>query len=127
MSCRRFVLTALLVLGVAHAVAAQGQGNAAPATVDVNRLPINLERIQRKLRQTAVREERNGLNLSYVVEVYGQSPPIQFFAPREDLRRGPVPYGAPTHRQMIEAVTPQEHRAPAADLGALFGLGRKKR
>jgi hypothetical protein len=117
MTCRRLVLTALLVFGVAHASAAQGQESAPAApTVDVNRLPVNMERIQRKLRQASVREERDGLNLKYMVDVFGLAPPIQFFAPREDLRNGPVPYGAPTHRQMIEAVTPQEYRAPAAQI-----------
>lgn len=118
MTCRRLVLTALLVLGLAHVAAAQGQGSApAPApAVDVNRLPINMERIQRKLRQAAVREERDGLNLKYMVDVFGQAPPIQYFALREDLRNGPVPYGAPTHRQMVDAVTPQEYRAPAAQI-----------
>jgi hypothetical protein len=117
MTCRRLVFTALLVLGFAHASAAQGQESApaAPA-VDVSRLPVNMERIQRKLRQASVREERDGLNLKYMVDVFGLAPPIQFFAPREDLRNGPVPYGAPTHRQMIEAVTPQEYRAPAAQI-----------
>jgi hypothetical protein len=117
MTCRRLVFTALLVLGFAHASAAQGQESApaAPA-VDVSRLPVNMERIQRKLRRASVREERDGLNLKYMVDVFGLAPPIQFFAPREDLRNGPVPYGAPTHRQMIEAVTPQEYRAPAAQI-----------
>ena len=75
-----------------------------------------MERIQRKLRQASVREERDGLNLKYMVDVFGLAPPIQFFAPREDLRNGPVPYGAPTHRQMVDAVTPQEYRAPAAQI-----------
>jgi hypothetical protein len=116
MTCRRLVLTALLVLGLAHTSAAQAKGSAPAPAVDVNRLPINLERIQRKLRQAAVREERDGLNLKYMVDVFGLAPPIQFFAPREDLRNGPVPYGAPTHRQMVEAVTPQEYRAPAAQI-----------
>jgi hypothetical protein len=114
MTCRRLVLTTLLVLGLAQASAAQAQ-QSSPA-VDVNRLPVNMERIQRKLRQTAVRDEREGLNLKYIVDVFGQAPPIQFFAPREDLRNGPVPYGAPTHRQMVDAVTPQEYRAPAAQI-----------
>ena len=31
-----------------------------------------------------------------------------------------VPYGAPTHREMIEHVTPQEYRSPVMDFNALF-------
>jgi hypothetical protein len=99
-------------------------GLAAPAVaqngVDVNRLPVDLDRIQRGLRESAVREEREGLNLRYTVEVYGQAPPIQLFGPEANLGSGPVPYGAPTHREMIEHVTPKEFRAPAADLSALI-------
>ena len=93
---------------------------AAQETLDVSRLPLNLDRIQRELRQSALREERQGLTLRYVVEVYGQAPPIVFFRPDANLVHGPVPYGAPTHWDMIEQVTPKEYRAPAADFGALF-------
>ncbi|MBI3047585.1 MAG: hypothetical protein HYY76_04675, partial [Acidobacteria bacterium] len=67
-----------------------------------------------------IREERDGLNLRYTVEVYGQAPPIVLFGPEANLESGPVPYGAPTHRDMIEHVTPREFRAPAADLSALI-------
>jgi len=88
--------------------------------IDVDRLPVNLERIQRGLRQSAVREEREGLNLRFTVEVYGQAPPIVLFEPGANLQSGPVPYGAPTHREMIEHVTPKEFRPPAADIGALI-------
>ena len=70
---------------------------AAQETLDVSRLPLNLDRIQRELRQSALREERQGLNLRYVVEVFGQAPPIVFFRPDANLVHGPVPYGAPTH------------------------------
>lgn len=89
--------------------------------MDVGKLPVNLERIGRQLRQAEAREQRGaGLNLQYFVDVYGQAPRIELFAPTENLLNGPVPYGAPTHRQMIEAVTPQEYRAPAADFSALL-------
>ena len=92
----------------------------AQEAVDVSRLPLNLDRIQRGLRQSAIREERQGLNLRYVVDVYGQAPPLVLFGPEDNLVYGPVPYGAPTHRDMIEHVTPKEYRAPAADFSALL-------
>lgn len=88
--------------------------------MDVSRLPVDLDRIQRGLRESAIREERVGLNLRYTVEVYGQAPPLVLFGPEDNLVTGPVPYGAPTHKEMIEHVTPKEYRAPAADLSALF-------
>lgn len=88
--------------------------------VDVDRLPINMSKIQKELERQADREERDGLNLRYNLHVYGVAPRLQFFAEGEDLTTGPVPWGAPTHREMIEHVTPQEFRAPAADFSALL-------
>lgn len=99
---------------------ALGSPALAQTPVDVSRLPIDLERIQRALRASADREEREGLNLRYRVQIYGQAPPIVLFGPNANLASGPVPYGAPTHREMIEHVTPKEFRAPAADFSALI-------
>src|SRR5262245_23235323 len=81
--------------------------------IDVSRLPINLARIQRQLRQSTVRDESEGLRLRYVVDVYGQAPRIELFAREENLRDGPVPYGGPTHNELLRVITPQEHSAPA--------------
>ena len=113
MTSRQIALVALLSSTLALPAAAQN-------SVDVVKLPVDLDRIQRQLRQSAVREERDGLNLRYVVDVFGRAPRIELFAPAPNLMTGPAPYGAPTHRQMIEMITPQEYRAPAADFGALF-------
>src|ERR1700752_2720921 len=89
--------------------------------IDVSRLPVNLKRIERELRQSTVRDESKGMLIRYKVDVYGQAPPIEFFNRNDpNLFAGPVPYGAPTHREFIEHVTPQEYRAPAADLQSLF-------
>lgn len=88
--------------------------------VDVSRLPVDLIRIQRALQESTIREERDGLNLRYTVEVYGQAPPLVFLGPEGHWATGPVPYGAPTHRDMIEHVTPKEYRAPVADFSALL-------
>lgn len=92
----------------------------AQESLDVSRLPVDLDRIQRGLRESAVREEREGLNLRYRVQVYGQAPPIVLFGPEANLTTGPVPYGAPTHRDMVDHVTPREFRTPAADISALI-------
>ena len=88
--------------------------------VDVSRLPIDLDRIHRALLASTIREERDGLNLRYTIEVYGQSPVIVLFGPRDNLTTGPVPNSAPSHREMIEHVTPKEFRAPVADFSALL-------
>jgi len=99
---------------------AGGQAVTLPAPIDVSRLPIDLERVYRELRPSTVREERDALNLRYFVDVYGQSPRIELFGPDANLTSGPVPYGGPTHRDMLEQMTPKEFRAPAADFSALL-------
>jgi hypothetical protein len=108
----RMGLAALVVLSLTPVAYAQG-------TIDVSRLPLDLARIQRELRQSGNREEHEGLNLRYFIGVYGQAPPIVVFGPEDNLIHGPVPYGAPTHKDMMEHVTPKEYRAPVADIGAL--------
>jgi hypothetical protein len=119
----RVTAIALVVLSFAGSASAQqGSSPVQPASVrvDVSRLPLDLERIQRELRQSTSTEVRDGLNLRYQIEVYGRAPEIRFFTPEDNLTTGPVPYGAPTHRQMIEHVTPQEYRAPVMDFTSLF-------
>lgn len=101
------------------AMPAQAQ-DPVPAGIDVSRLPIDLERIYRELRHTADREERDGLNLRYYVNVTTQAPPIVFFRQEDNLVYGPVPYAAPTHRDMLEQMTPKEFRTPVADFNALL-------
>jgi len=115
MTCRRFGLTALLVFTLVRTAAVGAQ-----ETVDVSKLPVDVARIQRHLRQATVREEREGLNLRYVVDVYGRAPRIELFTRQENLLSGPVPYGAPTHREILNVITPQEFRAPVAEFGSLF-------
>lgn len=106
--------------GSADEPAGKGATKPAESTVDVSRLPINLDRIQRQLRQSTVRDESDGLRLRYVVEVFGQAPRIQLFGGSENALTGPAPYGAPTHQDMLQIMTPQEFSAPAANFGNLF-------
>ena len=119
---RRLVITAVLVLATAHVVAAQSAAPAPSASpvattgVDVSRLPINMARIQREFRAAEIREQHQGLNLRYFVEVYAPAPPLVFFTKEDNLSYGPVPYGAPTHRDMLWMLTPPAHR------GSLYAL-----
>jgi len=113
MNLNRASLIGLLILGAAHAAAAQ------QTSVDVKRLPLDLTKVTRQLRQTAATESHNFLHIRYSVDVYGQSPRIELFTKRDNLATGPVPYGAPTHREMIDHVTPIEYRAPIMDFSAL--------
>ncbi len=115
MHLMRVVLIGLVVLGTANLAAAQQQ-----APVDVKRLPIDLAKVTSQLRQSAATESHNGLHIRYTVDVYGEAPRIELFTKQDNLATGPVPYGAPTHREFIEHVTPQEYRAPAANFAALI-------
>jgi hypothetical protein len=107
-------LIGLLLFGAADRAFAQ------QASVDVKRLPIDLAKVTRELRQSAATESHNGLHIRYTVDVYGQAPRIDFFTKQDNLASGPVPYGAPSHQEMINHVTPQEYRAPYADIGNLI-------
>jgi hypothetical protein len=98
----RIALIGLLVVGAANVAAAQGQ--AQPA-VNVSRLPIDLNRLQHDLRQSAsTQSENHGLKITYRVDVYGQAPRIEIFNKEDNLTTTPAPYGAPTHRDMMDAV-----------------------
>jgi hypothetical protein len=118
----------LLVLSLAGPAGAGQQEPAAPpagageqrSTVDVDRLPLNLNRISRQLKHAADLEERDGLNLRYTIQIYGAAPPLDIFNEETNLVNGPVPYGAPTHRELIDHVTPREFRPPVADFSALI-------
>jgi hypothetical protein len=123
MHIRRAGTVVILALGLAAPAAAQQRAMAAQpspqAAIDVSRLPLNLQRIQRELQQTTVREQRDGLNLRYQIEVFGRAPEIKLFLPEDNLQSGPVPYGAPTHQEIIRHITPKEFSSPVMDFSAL--------
>ncbi len=138
MNFSRFAFTAFLVFGVAQAAAAQSPAPAAGATgttgvidarapapaaaqpVDVSRLPVDMNRIERRFRQSLIREEREGLNLRYFVEVFAPAPKLQLFTKQDNLEHGPAPYGGPTHREMLDMMTPRYFR----HLGGIDVLNR---
>ena len=95
--------SAVLLFGVAQAAAAQvptgtsgttaaNQGVFATTTIDVSRLPIDLQRIQSRFRQGQIREERSGLNLRYFVDVFAKAPELKLFTKEDNLEYGRAPY-----------------------------------
>jgi hypothetical protein len=117
MTVTRFVCTAVLMVGLAQTAAAQAPARAAAArapgvvaTIDVTRLPIDLKRIERGFRQAEIREEHKGLDLRYFVQVFAPAPKIVLITSRDNIEHGPAPYGAPTHREMVDMMTPQHFR-----------------
>jgi hypothetical protein len=120
MDLKRSVLTAVVVGGLATSAFAQESPAPPKAPIDASRLGIDVSRIQRQLKQDASRGERNGLNLKYYIDVYGTTPAFQLFANSKEATQGPVPYGEPTNREMLNIMTPPEFRAPVMDFSAFM-------
>ena len=120
------VSSALLVVGLAAGANAQVTETSAPPAPAAPAPPepthqygLNLARIQRGLQKSAERQDYDGLNLRFYVNVYAPAPAIKLFTPLDNLLYGPVPYGGPTHRDMMNVMTPQEFRAPVADFSGI--------
>ena len=120
------VSSALLVVGLAAGADAQTidispqPATASPAPPEsTQQYGLNLARIQRGLQKSAERQDYDGLNLRFYVNVYAPAPPIKLFTPLDNLLYGPVPYGGPSHRDMMNVMTPQEFSAPAADFSGI--------
>src|SRR3954453_701820 len=101
------LLAAALCIGFATPAPA-GQEKSAPGTVatttpgvDLARLPVNVSRIGRQLRQAESPEDRTGMRLKYTIQVYGELPRIKLFTPLDNLLSGDIPNSAPTHNDMI--------------------------
>jgi len=88
--------------------------------IDVTKLGVSLKRIQRGLFIAESREKQGGsaLHLEFNVQVYGQAPKIEVLK-GVDLLNGPVPGTAPSHRQVIDFLTPQIYRTPGMPVSAL--------
>ena len=113
------VLAVLLLLSPLAPVAAAAQDVDGPR-VRAARVPVNLERVKRKLAALpASDDERSLLDLSYYLEVYGRTPRLNLLA-GFDSHTGPVPFGAPSHADMQALWTPQAFSAPVANLSSLF-------
>ena len=120
------VSSALLVVGLASGAsgqtpepAAEPSAAAAASKEPAEQYGLNLARIQRGLRKSAERQDYDGLNLRYYISVYAPAPSIKLFTPLDNLLYGQAPYGGPTHRDMMNVMTPQEFRAPVADFSSV--------
>lgn len=92
----------------------------APEAIDAGKLGVDLNKIQKGLAEAA-EEERlsaDGLRIDYRVQVFGSAPAPDFFESFNPVT-GQVPWGGPTHRDVLDVLTPVEFRAPAANFSAL--------
>ena len=112
------LLTMLLLSPIAPVQADTQEVDRAP--LPAVRLPINLERVKRKLAALpASDDERSLLSLSYYLEVYGSAPRIDLLE-GFDTHIGPTPFGGPSHDDMRALWTPEEFSSPVVDLGSLL-------
>jgi hypothetical protein len=121
------VLTSILALtsssrGQTPAASAAEEAPRQPAAsqppVDVSPLGVSLDRIRRELAPARETQTHDGpMKLSFTVQVIGQAPKIDLL--QGFSLNGPLPYGAPTHREVLDVVTPQAYRAPVVPLSAI--------
>ena len=102
--------------------APRGQAQAVPS---VESLGMSFDRIKRELRILPPSTAKTALKLEYYVEVRGLLPPMPLFRPGE-LTTGPVPYGAPTHWDMMNHVTPEAFKAGTVPVSSLAIMGIAK-
>ena len=112
MQLTAFILLVALLVPTA-AVAQQAE------TVDASKLGVSLDRIRRQLRQAEARDDTgvSGLKVTYTVEVFGKAPKINFF--ENFPLTGPSLYGAPTHREVVDFLTPQAFKSPTLPVSAI--------
>lgn len=127
MISRTAAALAVLLLGPALAAAtARSQEAGPPAPLPAVELPINLERVKRRLEVLPGSEEaRSRLKIEFYVNVYARAPeidPLEGF----DIHTGLVPFGSPSHADMMRQWTPAGFDVATVDLGSVLGwiIGR---
>ena len=125
---RALALLFAVTLALPASVRAQGTSAAAPADqkpeatpqVDASKLGVSLSRIKRELAQAeaaAAMPEDGRLKFSFTVEVVGSAPKINVL---EGFPvSGAVPYGSPTHEEVLDVLTPKEFRRPIIPFSAI--------
>ena len=127
-------VTALLLVAIlamptsaAAQAAQQAQATQQPQTpaVDVSKMGVDLSRIKRELAEPQAEPESDSpFRVSFRVEVVGSAPKIDFL---EGFSvNGPMPYGSPTHQEVLNVLTPQAYRSPTADILGLAAVAAQK-
>ena len=123
---RRFVAVLLVaVLAMPSVALAQAAQAAPPAeAVDVSKLGVDLSRIKRELTEPESEGPNDAMKLRFTVQVIGIAPKIDFL---EGFNvEGPIPYGAPTHQEFLQVVTPKEYRGGVFPIYSLAALAAQK-
>lgn len=115
--------TAMLLvsmLSMPGAVLAQSQPQEATPAVDPEKMGVDLSRIRRELSEPTQSASDDPRRLSYTVQVFGTAVRVDLlegFSPS-----GAVPYGPPTHQEVLDVLTPKEFRSPVFPLSSLAVL-----
>lgn len=91
----------------------------APA-FDPEKLPVSIGRIRLQLK-SAPPAKFSGMRIEQTIEVVGVAPKVLLWNPgTAKLADGPVPFGAPTQKDILNLITPQEFKRYPIDLNALM-------
>lgn len=102
------------------------QDSATAPPVDPSKMGIDLSRIRRELTEAQAEDGAadGPLRLRFTVQVVGIAPKVDFL---EGFNAsGPVPYGPPTHDEVLQVLTPQEFRTPVVPLYGLVAAAAQK-
>src|SRR5262245_57928137 len=119
----RLTTACFLLLLAVPAAAQDSQPPQGPDDIDATKMGVSIERIRKGLRMAETTEQRrteSPLRLNFQIQVYGQAPKIDVLKD-VDLFSGQVPNSPPTHKDVIEFLTPQMYRLPALPISALMG------
>jgi hypothetical protein len=133
---RRFtallLVTLLTMPGAAFAQTSQGapqvqtsQGAPPVESVDVSKLGVDLSRIKRELAEPeTASSDDSPLRFRFSVQVIGMAPRIDFL---EGFSvNGPMPYGSPTHQEVLDVLTPKEYSSPTVPIYGLAVMAAQK-
>lgn len=111
------LITALVAGAPQQGTSSTGADDASPkqggqAATDPNELPVSIDRIQRALSRPPALRVTTGRPV-FRVEVFGEKPTIEEILGPE-FWKGPVSYGAMTHQEFLDMVTPSDTKGYAA-------------
>jgi hypothetical protein len=120
------VTTLLLVAMFALPPAGLAQSTQQGDAVDAAKLGVSLDRIRRELRQAEARDQsdNHGLKLEFTVQVIGRAPRINLL--EGFPLTGPVPGSAPSHREVVDFLTPQAFRSPVVPISNMASWAAQK-
>ncbi|MBA3269638.1 MAG: hypothetical protein H0T71_03935 [Acidobacteria bacterium] len=118
-------MTRLIAALMIATLAAPALAVAQDPPVDASKMGVSLSRIKRELVQAQADDQNpDALKITFTVQVVGTAPRINLL--EGFAVEGPVPYGPPTHREVLDVLTPQEFRGQAFPILGLAVVAAQK-